>query len=123
MRNRKETEHQPGREWYLFHYPVMNPNKAGKVRRVLNGSSKFQGLSSNKVLLNGPDLLQNLIHTLISFRQHQFFVSADIEEMFGKVCCHLINQLSVLCGRRTPQRPLKCISGTKESPTCPNYAL
>ena len=25
------------REWYLPHHPVLNPNKPGKVRRVLNG--------------------------------------------------------------------------------------
>ena len=29
------------REWYLSHHPVVNPNKPGKVRRVLNGASKF----------------------------------------------------------------------------------
>ena len=29
------------REWYLPHQPVVNPNKPGKVRRVLNGASNF----------------------------------------------------------------------------------
>ena len=33
------------REWYLPHHPVVNPNKPGKVRRVLNGASKFHGTS------------------------------------------------------------------------------
>ena len=33
------------REWYLPHHPVVNPNKPGKVRRVLNGASKFHGPS------------------------------------------------------------------------------
>ena len=59
VQNREETEHQPDREWYLPHHPVMNPNKPGKVRRVLNGAFEFQGVSSNKVLLTGPDLLQS----------------------------------------------------------------
>ena len=36
------------REWYLPHHPVVNPNEPGKVRRVLNGAYKFQGLSLNK---------------------------------------------------------------------------
>ena len=31
------------REWYLPRHPVVNPNKPGKVRRVLNGASKFHG--------------------------------------------------------------------------------
>ena len=47
------------REWYLSHHPVVNPNKPGKVRRVLNGAPKFHGTSLNKSLLVGPDLVQN----------------------------------------------------------------
>ena len=88
----EETEHQPGRKWYLPHHPVMNPNKPGKVRRVLNGASKFPGVSLNNVLLTGPDLLQKLIHTLIRFRQHQIAVSADIEGMFLQVGVLLSDQ-------------------------------
>ena len=69
-------------EWYLPHHPVVNPNKPGKVRRVLNGASKFHGTSLNKSLLVGPDLLQNLIFVLLRFRQHKYAVSTDIEGMF-----------------------------------------
>ena len=57
------------REWYLSHHPVVNPNKPGKVRRVLNGTSKFYGTSLNKSLLVGPDLLQNLIFVFLRYRQ------------------------------------------------------
>ena len=64
------------KEWYLPHHPVTNPNKPGKVRRVLNGAANFHGTSLNKSLLTGPDLLHNLIHVLLRFRQHQFAVSA-----------------------------------------------
>ena len=32
------------KEWYLQHHPVTNPNKPGKVRRVLKGAAKFPGL-------------------------------------------------------------------------------
>ena len=67
------------REWYLPHHPVLNPNKPGKVCRVLNGASKCHGASLNKSLLIGPDLLQNLF---LRFRQHKYAVSADIEGMF-----------------------------------------
>ena len=72
-------------EWYLPHHPVVHPHKPGKVRRVLNGAAKFQGQSLNNLLLTGPDLLQNLIHILIRFRQHPHAVSADIEGMFLQV--------------------------------------
>ena len=56
-----KAENRSDEEWYLPHHPVLNPNKPGKVRRVLNGAAKFHGASLNKSLLTGPDLLQNLI--------------------------------------------------------------
>ena len=59
------------REWYLPNHPVINPNKPGNVRRVLNGAAKFHGSSLNKALLVGPDMLQNLLAVLMRFRQHQ----------------------------------------------------
>ena len=73
------------REWYSPHHPVLNPNKPGKVRRVLNGASKCHGASLNKSLLVGLDLLQNLIFVLLRFRQPKYAVSADIEGMFLQV--------------------------------------
>ena len=60
VQNREETKNQPGKEWYLPHHPVVNANKPGKVRRVLKGTSKFQGVSLNKVLLTDPDFLHTL---------------------------------------------------------------
>ena len=80
-----KVEKRSNKEWYLPHHPVINPNKPGKVRGVLNGAAKFHGTSLNKFLLTVPDLLQNLIHVLLRFRQHQFAVSADIEGMFLQV--------------------------------------
>ena len=91
-------------EWCLPHHPVMNPNKPGKVRRVLNGASKFHGTSLNKSLLVVPDLLQNLVFVLLRFRQHRFAGSADIEGMFLQVgVLPEDNHLFVFCGGRTPQ--------------------
>ena len=83
------------REWYLPHHPVVKPNKPGKVRRVLNGASKFHGTSLNKSLLVGPDLLQNLIFVLLRFRQHKYAVSADIEGMFLQVEVLARDQISL----------------------------
>ena len=85
----KVPPHNPSqrtdREWYLPHQAVVNPHKPGKVRRVLNGASKFQGHSLNNSLLTGPDLLQSLLHVLFRFREHSYAVSADIEAMFMQV--------------------------------------
>ena len=79
------------REWYLPHHPVLNPNKPGKVRRVLNGAAKFHGKSLNSCLLTGPDLLQDLFNVLLRFRQHTYAVSADIEGMFLQVRVLLVD--------------------------------
>ena len=126
----RDDKHCAGREWYLPHHPVVNPNQPEKVRRVLNGASKFRGISLNSVLLTGPDLLQRLIHTLMRFRQHQFAVSADIEGMFLQVGV-LPAEQSVLrfLWREDPSRNIEVyqytrhIFGAKDSPTCANYAL
>ena len=118
------------REWYLPHHPVINPNKPEKVRRVLNGAAKFHGTSLNKSLFTGPDLLQNLIHVLLSFRQLQFAISADIEGMFLQVGVPDSDQSSLrFLWREDPTTKVvvyqytRHIFGAKDSPTCANYAL
>ena len=60
-----KVENRYDKEWYLPHHPVLNPNKPGKVRRVLNRAAKFHGASLNKSLLTGPDLLEKLPTTSI----------------------------------------------------------
>ena len=118
------------REWYLPHHPVIHLNKPGKVRRVLNGAAKFQGSSLNNALLTGPDLLQSLIHILIRFRQYPYAVSADIEGMFLQVGVIPDNRPSLrFLWREDPAAEVavfqyvRHIFGSKDSPTCANYAL
>ena len=89
------VEKRTSLEWYLPHHPVLNPNKPGKVRRVLNGASRFHGKSLNSVLLTGPDLLQDLFNVLLRFRQFPFAVSADIEGMFLQVGVPELDQRSL----------------------------
>ena len=123
-------ESRSEREWYLPHHPVVNPNKPGKVRRVLNGAANFHGASFNNSLFTGPDLLQNLIYVLLRFRQHPFAVSADIEGMFLQAGVLPCDQPS-LCflWRENPTSNVvvhqytRHIFGAKDSPTCANYAL
>ena len=123
-------EQRSDKEWYLPHHPVINPNKPEKVRRVLNGAAKFHGSSLNKSLLTGPDLLQNLIHVLLRFRQHQFAVSADIEGMFLQVGVPDCDKPSMRFLRREDPTTnvvvyqyTRHIFGPKDSPTFANYAL
>ena len=102
------------REWYIPHHPVVKPIKPGKVRRVLNGASKFHGTSLNKSLLVGPDQLQNLVFVLFRFRQHHFAVSADIEECsYKSAFFQRTNHLFVFCSGRTPQ-PMWLYTSTPE---------
>ena len=118
------------REWYLPLHPVVHPHKPGKVRRVLNGAAKFQGQSLNNLLLTGPDLLQNLIHILIRFRQHPHAVSADIEGMFLQVGVIPDDRPSLrFLWREDPASEVAVFQyvrhtfGSKDSPTCANCAL
>ena len=118
------------REWYLPHHPVLNPNKPGKVRRVLNGASKCHGASLNKSLLVGPDLLQSLIFVLLRFRLHKYAISADIEGMFLQVGVREEGQPSLrFLWQEDPTSSVvvhqhtRHIFGARDSPTCANFAL
>ena len=90
----------------------------------------FQGVSINKFLLTGPDLLQKLIHTLIRFRQPLCAVSADTDGMFLQVGDLQSDQPALrLLEREDPSETVEVhqytqhIFGAKNSPTCANYAL
>ena len=118
------------REWYLPHHPVVHPHKPGKVRRVLNGAAKLHGHSLNNALLTGPDLLQSLIHILFRLRQFPKAVSADIEGMFLQVGVIPKDQPSIrFSWREDPTTEVvvfqyvRHIFGSKDSPSCANYAL
>ena len=110
---------------------MIHPHKPGKVRRVLNGAAKFHGCSLNKALLTGPDLLKSLIHILFRFRQYPNAVSTDIEGMFLQVGVIPKDQPSIrfFLWRKDPStevsvfRYVRHIFGSKDSPTCANYAL
>ena len=112
------------REWYLPHHPVLNSNKPGKVRRVLNGASKCHGAYLNKSLLVGPDLLQNLIFVLLRFRQ------LTLKGCFYRLeSVKKINLLFVFLWREDPTSSVvvhqytRHIFGARDSPTCANFAL
>ena len=101
------VEQRSDKKWYLPHHPVINPNKPGKVRRLLSGAEKFHSTSLNKSLITGPDLLHNLTHALLGFRQHQFAVSADIEGMFPQLGVPDCDQPSLrFLSREEPQQML-----------------
>ncbi|XP_055628587.1 uncharacterized protein LOC129770031 [Toxorhynchites rutilus septentrionalis] len=71
--------------WYLPMFPVVNPNKPGKIRLVWDAAATTYGVSLNSVLLKGPDLLTSLLSVLIQFRECRIAVSGDIREMYQQV--------------------------------------
>ena len=125
-----DSKNRSNREWYVPHHPVLNPNKPGKVRRVLNGASKFHGKSLNNSLLVGPDLLHNLLIVLMRFREQKYAISAETEGMFMQVGLLESDQCSLrFLWREDPTSHVSVIQyrrhifGAKDSPTCANYAL
>ena len=119
-----------GKEWYLPHHPVLNPNKPGKVRRVCNAASKYKEVCLNDKLLAGPDLLHGLIGTIFRYREGPIALTADIESMFLQVQVPEQDRscLRFLWRPRTNE-PVQIyeyqrhVFGAKSSPTCANYAL
>ena len=70
---------------YLPLHTVSNENQPGKIRRVTNASSIFQGQSLNSNLLKDPDFLSNLVGIILRFRESHIALSTDIEQMFMQV--------------------------------------
>ncbi|XP_046542848.1 uncharacterized protein LOC124253172 [Haliotis rubra] len=76
---------QPGHIWYLPHHGVYHPRKPNKIRVVFDCSAKFDGVSINDVLLQGPDLTHSFIGVLTRFRKEDIAFMGDIEAMFHQV--------------------------------------
>ena len=53
---------------YIPHHGVINQHKPDKLRVVFDASAKYKSHSLNDYLLVGPDLLNNLVSTIIRFR-------------------------------------------------------
>ena len=70
---------------YISHHGVIIKHKPDKLRVVPDASAKYKGHSLNAYLLVGPDLLNNLVSTIIRFRLGKYAVSGDIEQMFHQV--------------------------------------
>ena len=63
--------------WYIPMLAVYHPKKPDSVRVVFDSSAKFQDVSLNNVLLQGPDLCNSLLGILLRFRRdlkHGYFL-------------------------------------------------
>ena len=119
------------KQWFLPHHPVLNPNKPGKVRMVMDARAKCNGVSLNDELLVGPDLLNNLCGVLLRFREERVAIAADIESMFHQCLVMERDQPALrfmwrnLETTRDPDvyQMLVMIFGAASSPCTANYVL
>ncbi|XP_028413517.1 uncharacterized protein LOC114536351 [Dendronephthya gigantea] len=124
--------HESGpRKWYRPHFPVLNPNKPGKVRIVFDAAAEFDNTSLNKNLLQGPDRTNSLVGVLLRFCQESVGIAADIESMFHqvKVCPKDQDSLRFLWWPDNLEKPPEeyvmtvHIFGATDSPCAANSAL
>lgn len=121
-----------GNKWYVPHHGVYHPKKPDKLRVVFDCSARYDGISLNDYLLQGPDLMNNLTGILLRFRQHPVALICDVEKMFHQfhVCKADRDFLRFLWWRNgdlkeQPQeyRMKVHLFGASSSPGCVNYGL
>ena len=127
----EEAVRRSQRTWYLPHHGVFPPQKQGKTRVVFDAASLHDGVSLNNQLLQGPDLTNNLLGILPSFRQYPIALVADIEGMFNqvKVPPEDSDALRFLWWEDSDLERLSefqmttHIFGATDSPSCANFCL
>ena len=80
----KIMEHEKSKsKWYLPHFPVIRLDKEStKTRIVFDASAKYDGVSLNDVIHQGPKLQRDLFDVLLRFRRFPVAVVCDIAEMY-----------------------------------------
>ncbi|XP_052892561.1 uncharacterized protein LOC128300513 [Anopheles moucheti] len=82
-----EKEHMEGSRYYLPHHAVLKQaSTTTKCRVVFDASHKTStGTSLNDILLNGPQLQDDIVSILLRFRMRRIGVVADVEKMYRQV--------------------------------------
>ena len=81
-----KEEKKPDQVWYLPHFPVLRPDKATtKTRIVFDASAKFNEVSLNDIVLQGPKLQNDLFAVLLRLRREPVALMCDIKEMYLQI--------------------------------------
>ena len=128
----ERADAETGRMWYIPHHGVYHPKKPEKIRVVFDCSAKYDGVSLNDTLLQGPNLTNSLVGVLTRFRQDPVAFMADIEQMFYQVRVPE-RQHNFLRFLWWPEGDLSAelqeyemtvhLFGAASSPSCANFAL
>ena len=60
----EELKTEAGKVWFLPHFDIYHPKKPNQIRIVFDCSAVFDNQSLNKLLLQGPDMMNALIGVL-----------------------------------------------------------
>ena len=71
----KDNNPIKGHLFYIPHHGVYHPKKQDKIRVVFDCSSKHQDTCLNGVLLQGPDMTNDLIAVLCRFRKEPIAIA------------------------------------------------
>ena len=86
----KEIPNDPTAGHYMPHHPVFKKSATTPMRIVFNASSKpTDGTSLNDCLFTGSSLTAKLHDILLTFRQGQYAITADISKAFHRI---LVNE-------------------------------
>ena len=127
-----KSEPVEGKVWYIPHHGIYHPRKPNKIRVVFDCSAKYKNVSLNGMLLQGPDLTNQLVGVLSRFRKEQVAFFGDIEKMFYRVKVPEEQQDFLrfvwwedgdLDKEIKDYRMTVHLFGAVSSPSCTNYAL
>jgi hypothetical protein len=70
----------------VWHFPVVKMDKeTRKIRPVCDSAAKLSGECLNDFLMQGPQVMNELVTVLHPFRRHQMAMTGDIKEMFLQI--------------------------------------
>ena len=86
IRKVTNTETEPANKWYLPHFPVIQSDRqTTKTRIVFDASARYQGISLNDAIYQGPKLQQDLFDVLLRFRKNPVALVCDIAQMYLRI--------------------------------------